>query len=47
MVRVDRVARLTDKQRMTEMFQYMQSLDDTHGFTITISPGKGDTLGNW
>jgi hypothetical protein len=25
-------ARLADQQRMVEIFQYIQSLDDTHGF---------------
>ena len=28
----ERVARLADQQRMTEMFQYMQSLDAAQGF---------------
>jgi hypothetical protein len=28
-----REARLADHQRMAEMFQYMQSLGATHGFT--------------
>jgi hypothetical protein len=39
-VRVDRVARLADQQRMSEMFQYMHSLGAAQGFTIIIALGK-------
>jgi hypothetical protein len=34
---VEREARLADQQRMSEMFQYMQSLGAAHDFCSTTS----------